>query len=70
MSESPLDFTSDEGSSVCSPVQFTMSSSDENNYCSAEQQLSQLSKLCWSKTTRKQPNCIVMHFTAQVAFLR
>lgn len=30
MCESPLDFTSDEGSSVCSPVQFTMSSSDDN----------------------------------------
>uniref|UniRef100_H2Y5Y4 ZSWIM8 TPR repeats domain-containing protein n=1 Tax=Ciona savignyi TaxID=51511 RepID=H2Y5Y4_CIOSA len=27
--ESPVDFTSDEGSSVCSPVQFTMSSEDD-----------------------------------------
>ncbi|XP_018670723.2 zinc finger SWIM domain-containing protein 8 [Ciona intestinalis] len=33
LEESPLDFTSDDGSSACSPVQFTMSSEDdyENN---------------------------------------
>nr|CAB3268068.1 zinc finger SWIM domain-containing protein 8 [Phallusia mammillata] len=30
VAESPLDFTSDDGSSGCSPVQFTLSSSDDN----------------------------------------
>uniref|UniRef100_F6TS15 SWIM-type domain-containing protein n=1 Tax=Ciona intestinalis TaxID=7719 RepID=F6TS15_CIOIN len=29
LEESPLDFTSDDGSSACSPVQFTMSSEDD-----------------------------------------